>query len=415
MGLNYILTLFFVALVDYVVAESKCCPPGQVLLMRKDVCWEPKSNVTEPIPLKCKVTIRFIKNYYLNDKDQLKLHLGEDLDDETVDANSYCLGNYTTIKDVNLTKTKAVAIVCADEEEEIIDDRILGYTMIISIIFLVMTIFVYSLLPELRDVQGKSIINFCISLAIGLGILVIMKLMTYYDMGWCATRGFLAYFFLIAAFFWSNAISIQVLINTRRPAISMDHGWKHFKFYMLYAWGCPIVLTACMAIVNFYPGKHQKPGIGLNHCWFFNKHQQWYYMYSIMFLLLVINFCIFVYTSFLIWRIPVSSSIKRAVKYKLGMTVQLIVLMGLPWVFEMISSLAPKHIIWTILDIINTLQGILIFLLLVVFRKRVVKVMYQHGWLDCISNFVEKYLATKDDEENVVQHTDVPMNDRTVL
>lgn len=30
------------------------------------------------------------------------------------------------------------------------------------------------------------------------------------------------------------------------------------------------------------------------------------------------------------------------------MTVQLIVLMGLPWVFEMISSLAPKHIIWLV-------------------------------------------------------------------
>uniref|UniRef100_A0A2H1WVV6 SFRICE_037255 n=1 Tax=Spodoptera frugiperda TaxID=7108 RepID=A0A2H1WVV6_SPOFR len=58
--------------------------------------------------------------------------------------------------------------------------------------------------------------------------------------------------------------------SAQRPAISMDHGWKHFKFYMLYAWGCPIVLTACMAIVNFYPGKHQKPGIGLNHCWFFS-------------------------------------------------------------------------------------------------------------------------------------------------
>lgn len=72
----------------------------------------------------------------------------------------YCLGNYTTIKDVNLTKTKAVAIVCADEEEEIIDDRILGYTMIISIIFLVMTIFVYSLLPELRLVQNLYV-NLC--------------------------------------------------------------------------------------------------------------------------------------------------------------------------------------------------------------------------------------------------------------
>ena len=40
-----------------------------------------------------------------------------------------------------------------------------------------------------RDVQGKSIINFCISLGIGLLVLVIMKLMTYYDMGWCAARG----------------------------------------------------------------------------------------------------------------------------------------------------------------------------------------------------------------------------------
>lgn len=67
----------------------------------------------------------------------------------------------------------------------------------------------------------------------------------------------------------------------RRPAISMDHGWKHFKFYMLYAWGCPIVLTACMAIVNFYPGKHQKPGIGLNHCWFFSKYyiSKFFYQY----------------------------------------------------------------------------------------------------------------------------------------
>ncbi|CAH0690147.1 unnamed protein product [Spodoptera exigua] len=415
MGLNCVQTLFCLVLVRYVLAERKCCPPGQVLLMRKDVCWEPKTNVTEPVPLKCKMRpIRFIKNYYVNDKNELKLHLGEDFPDETVTDNSYCIGNHTTIRDVNMSNTKAVALVCADQEEEIIDDKILGYTMIVSVIFLVMTILVYSFLPELRDVQGKSIINFCTSLAIGLGVLVIMKLMVYNDMGWCAVRGFLAYFFLIAAFFWSNAISIQVLLNTRRPA-TVDYGWREFKYYMLYAWGCPIIVTVCMAIVNFYPGKHQKPGIGLNHCWFFSKHQQWYYMYSIMFLLLVTNFAIFIYTSLLIWRIPVSSSLKRAVKYKLGMTVQLIILMGLPWVFEMISSLTPKHIIWTILDIINTLQGILIFLLLVVFRKRVIKVMYRHGWLDCIANYIEKYLATEDDEEDVVQHTDIPLNDRTVL
>lgn len=60
----------------------------------------------------------------------------------------------------------------------------------------------------------------------------------------------------------------------------------------------------------------------------------------------------------------------------------------------------------------NTLQGPLIFLVLVVFRKRVIKAMLRHGWLDCISGTVEKYLAAGSDaEDNIVQHTDVPMND----
>lgn len=64
------------------------------------------------------------------------------------------------------------------------------------------------------------------------------------------------------------------------------------------------------------------------------------------------------------------------------------------------------------MDIFNALQGVLIFLLLVVCRKRVLKAMHRHGWLDCISGPIEKFLATADDEEeNVVQHTDVPMID----
>lgn len=51
------------------------------------------------------------------------------------------------------------------------------------------------------------------------------------------------------------------------------------------------------------------------------------------------------------------------------------------------------------------LQGILIFLLLVVFRKRVVKAMFKRGWLDCISGAVERYLAAGSDEEDLANHT----------
>ncbi|CAB3249088.1 unnamed protein product [Arctia plantaginis] len=333
--------------------------------------------------------------------------LGDDL--VTV-IDVYCIGNVTKKQDVTfLNNVTEAAFVCNDEEEEILDNKILGYCMIVSVLFLIPTGLIYTALPELRDVQGKSIINFCISLAIGQGILVILKLAEYSDMDLCATRGFLTYFFIIAAFFWTNAISIQVLLNTRRPA-TLDYSWHEFKWYFLYSWGSPTLLTVCMAIVNFHPGKHQKPGIGLNHCWFINKSQQWYYMYSVMSLLLAANISIFIYVSLVIWRLSFSSSHLKTLKYKFVMSVRLILLMGLPWVFEMVGSLLEKHIIWSIIDVFNSLQGLLIFLLLVVFRKRVIKVMYKHGWLDCISGFVEKHLALEDDEENVVQHTDVPMS-----
>lgn len=40
-----------------------------------------------------------------------------------------------------------------------------------------------------RDLHGKSLINFCGSLAIGLAIVVIMKIMAYSNMDLCAVRG----------------------------------------------------------------------------------------------------------------------------------------------------------------------------------------------------------------------------------
>lgn len=52
--------------------------------------------------------------------------------------------------------------------------------------------------------------------------------------------------------------------------------------------------------------------------------------------------------------------------------------------------------------------------MLVVFRKRVIKAMYHQGWLNCMSNVVEKHLAVgEDDEQDVVEHTrDVALEDK---
>ena len=51
----------------------------------------------------------------------------------------------------NETKTfKERLVVLCSEEEQIIDDRVLGYCLIVSVIFLTLTVIVYSALPKLR-------------------------------------------------------------------------------------------------------------------------------------------------------------------------------------------------------------------------------------------------------------------------
>lgn len=394
------------------IFANNCCPDGQYVLQKKNTCWEPSTNVTTPITaISCNSSIKLYAGFQVNQEGNLELELSDNYV-QSFGPSAFCVGNLTNIKDVNLTKVRSMTIICTGEEKKaILDDKILGYCMMASIVFLIATGIIYAALPELRDLHGKSIVNFCGSLAIGLAILVMIKVMEYLDMNLCAVRGFLAYFFILVSFFWSNAIAIQILRHTRYPTIA-DYGWKDFTWYAIYSWGCPALLTTVMAIVNFHPGKHEKPGIGLNHCWFFSTKQQWYYMYSVITILLIINICIFVYTSIIIWRHTFTSNYTRALKYKFLLTVRLIIVMGLPWIFEMISTFSSKHIVWTILDVFNALEGLFIFLVLVVFRRRVLKAMYRHGWLDCMSGRLEKFFATADDEEeNVVQHTDVPMID----
>ncbi|XP_034834048.1 G-protein coupled receptor Mth2-like [Maniola hyperantus] len=398
--MKVVLIFVAISLISCEPDTSYCCKPDQgVMADVENHCVDIVANMTTPTKLSCEVVYHFNQsdyNFMVTDDGRLILLFGSD---PQIEPEQFCITNRT----VNTNERSAV--VCDEVEEEIIDESVLGYCMIVSIVFLTLTLIVYCALPEMRDLQGKSIINFCASLALGLSILSILKLQFEYShMGLCAARGFFIYFFLLASFFWTNAISIQILLNLKRPTTS-DYGWKAFAWYAAYAWGCPIVLTAAMAIVNFLPGYHRKPGIGLNTCWFYNMRVQWHYMYSVMTILILANICIFVYISVHLWRLSFASTHIRALKYKFVMTVRMIIIMGLPWVFEMISSLSKPHIIWVITDIFNMLQGLLIFLLLVVFRKRVIKAMFKRGWLDCISGYVERYLAVGDDEEDVVNHT----------
>ncbi|CAK1553906.1 unnamed protein product [Leptosia nina] len=399
--------LILTCLVGAVVSDpskTQCCSQNTVLADGEAFCVDKNGDKTPVNINNCNSVVQLTDyNFTVNDDDTAYITLNDENYLQEVDT--FCVANKTT------NYSGPVFVLCAFEEEVIISEDILGYCMIVSAVFLALTAVVYIILPSIRDLQGKSIISFCISLTIGLMILGIMKLTSYSDMNLCAVRGFLVYFFVTASFFWMNAISIQILFRIKRPNVP-DYSWRTFKWYAIYAWGTPALITIAMVIVNYHPGKHQKPGIGLNTCWFYNNRQQWYYMYSVMTVLIAVNICIFVYLSVILWRHTFLSTHVKELRYKFTMTLRLFIIMGLPWIFEMISTFFEKHIVWAILDLFNLLQGLLVFIVLVALRKRVIKALYKQGLLDCVSGPVEKFLAVGEDDEDVIQHTiDVPLED----
>ncbi|XP_013135600.1 PREDICTED: G-protein coupled receptor Mth2-like [Papilio polytes] len=421
--LGSVFILMFSCVTCVKVEDTLCCIPGLYLYQDESgafSCWdsEIKNDTYIEYELVCTSDIEFVSeddktSFSVRDDGYLLVNVPNDQIE--IKPKTFCLSNYT--KDTNESSLAAAVVsvlACRPvPDEPLVSHKVLAYCLLVSVVFLFLTALVYTALPEIRDLNGKSYINFCISLALGLLFLAIEKLLTsYVDMDLCATRGFLMYFFTMASFFWSNAISIQMLRFTRRP-ITVDYGWKEFAWYALYAWGSSSVLTIAMAIVNFVPGNHQKPGIGLRFCWFFNKKQQWYYMYSVMAILISANICIFVYTSVILWRHKFSSTHLKAYRYRFGVIVKSFIIMGIPWIFEMISSLIEANIVWVIMDLVNAMQGPLIFLVLVVLRKRVVKALLRRGVFCCLAPHVERYLALADDEEDVIQHTmDLTMDEK---
>ncbi|XP_063387116.1 G-protein coupled receptor Mth2-like [Cydia fagiglandana] len=400
-------------------SSSYCCSGDEEIWVDDDglnQCLDTKTNATTKITLACfdNMTAILTNNSHfpvkLGDGGRLIIMEDELAELTSVEKGDFCLGQQSE----NGTLIPSVVLICLDaEEEEVISQDLLGYFMAVSSVFLVLTALVYLALPELRDLQGKSIVSLCISLAIANILMCILKVMAYENMTWCAIRGFLAYYFIISSFFWMNAIAVQILHNIKRSTIC-SYGWKEFLWYALYGWGVPALFTIILLIVNYTPGRHEKPGIGHTHCWFHDLRRIWIYMYSVMTILIAANVAIFVYASIFLWKHTFSSTHLKALRYKFTMMLRLFVIMGLPWIFEMVTSLTPVHIIGVILDIINCLQGLIIFVILVVFRRRVIKALHKRRALCCLNDWAEKYLALADDEENdMVTHTMVvPMEEK---
>lgn len=87
--------------------------------------------------------------------------------------------------------------------------------MLASVPLLLVTFLVYICLPELRNLHGKCLLGYLMSMAIGYTCLALVKINgEKYVKPWlCKSVGFVIYFLFLSAFFWSNVISFDLWWN----------------------------------------------------------------------------------------------------------------------------------------------------------------------------------------------------------
>ncbi|KAK2580208.1 hypothetical protein KPH14_012468 [Odynerus spinipes] len=300
------------------------------------------------------------------------------------------------------------AFVCFEEvymEDPPLWNSILFFVLsMISAIFLIITLAVYLILPELREIQDKAMMAAVSSLAVSYIILCIQNMKEYGndEMTLCVALAFILYYSFLSAFCWLNVVAFNIWRTVWFKTFIISDKVL-FPIYCVLGWFVPSCFLISALSTHYIQGSHLKPHFGEHRCWFNGTSEIWAFFYGPIAFLLALNIIYLGLTSWRLWHEyrEFNGNKLRALRFKCLLYVKLMLVMGITWVFEILSFAAgAQHWYWIPTDALNTLQGFIIFLLLVVTRKRVRKLLAKKK--PCGIVFPKSWIAYEDEECEIV-------------
>lgn len=272
------------------------------------------------------------------------------------------------------------------------DIRVIIYAcgLLISVPFFILTIAAYVITPRLRDVHGKALCHYCGCLAVAFSTLAITQLASArLTPEVCISIAFVIQFSFMACFFWLNVMCIEtwslVRYHVNHRAYRKIQSKTLFFYYSIWAWGPSAILilvSMAMDLSPTVPMTYVKAAFG-SDSWFKSDAAAMPYFYVPIGLLLLANMTLFIITAVKIncYQQELESRrlernlhsdredqrLFRRLKRTFLVCVVLFFLMGLNWMMELVSWWAGP-LDWSAFDLVNALQGVLIFGLFVLRR-----------------------------------------------
>ncbi|GJQ66179.1 putative Secretin family 7 transmembrane receptor [Trypoxylus dichotomus] len=397
-----LITVLLISLIASTNGEDNACCTGNNVITENGTCYDgSKLKITNTT---CDYRLMLGKDQFTIAKNGSLVELAGL--DEFISQDRFCLAKYEVTGE-------DVSVVCFTDTAA--DGGVhFGKVMcsLISIIFLLITIFVFLLVPKLRDLQGKCILNSMIGLITAFISLSVVQLHSSFERPACLFWAFTLYFTFLVAFFWLNVVAINMWKKTVMPTLfqKTDNFW--YVLYFVYGYGGPLIFLTSSIITHNLEGDHIKPGFGDGVCFLNAPLPMWTYFYGPIAVLLVMNLILFIWSTIVLWRDFSEHSPRiKNLKYKCLLTLKLCLIMGIPWLFEVISfTLTNVHryldYLWTLTDYLNTLQGVLIFMVLVLFRKKALRGLASNPRIG--NKFPKSWQRLDDDEcsdEEVLEET----------
>ncbi|XP_042878408.1 uncharacterized protein LOC122257268 isoform X2 [Penaeus japonicus] len=197
-------------------------------------------------------------------------HLYHPANDQYYSIDNYCI-------DELIEWSAPMALVC-NEVRDMTKIHLQTGGVVVSLVFLTVTIVCHIVVPKLRDMQGLCLLCHMVSLFVADGALFVSYVYTYKDTGLaCVINGMIIQMSFLATFFWLNVMCfdiwrvIRATVNLVPLTGILSDDSKKYKVYSVYAWGGPFVVTSISALLHFLPDRFVavgvvRPDFGVNNC-----------------------------------------------------------------------------------------------------------------------------------------------------
>ncbi|XP_028573128.2 adhesion G protein-coupled receptor E5 isoform X2 [Podarcis muralis] len=276
--------------------------------------------------------------------------------DTSTDTSTHCRCDHLT--------SFAVLMAFYDVEDWGLD-IITKIGLVVSLICLFLSILTFLFCRAIRGIRTTIHLHLCLALFVGY-VIFLMGAGNTGNQTTCAVVAGLLHFFFLSVFCWMLLEGMELYLMVVK--VFNTHSLRHWHIFLV-GYGIPAIVVGISAAVN-------SEGYGnLRNCWLkMDKGFLWSFLAPVA-LIIMLNAVVFVVT---VWKLsqkfadinPDMSKLKKQRVLTITAIAQLCIL-GTTWVFGLFQFSNQTLVMSYIFTILNSLQGLFIFLLHCLLKKQV--------------------------------------------